>query len=111
MFSAMTDTPGTPRLTRTRPRLQNHHALRAARLDAGLTVRQLAERAGVSVSLIREAEKGRCGLSDESLKRLADALGRPVATLANPDAVGGQPVIDLMDKGAGKQQPGSGAAA
>jgi transcriptional regulator with XRE-family HTH domain len=97
MVMSMTDTSGAERV---RPLLQNHQALRAARLSEGMSVRSLAEAAGVSVSLAREAEKGNCGLSDETLNRIAAALGRPVAALANPDAVGGQAVIDLMDKDA-----------
>ena len=79
----MTDTPG---VTRLRPLLQNPAALQAARLDAGLTARQLAERAGISVSLVREAERGRCSLSRESLKRVEDALGCQEGALAHPEA-------------------------
>lgn len=74
----MTDYPGT---ARTRPFLQDRAALLAARLHADMTARQVAEEAQVSVSLIREAERGGCGLSAETLRRIADALGHPAVGL------------------------------
>ena len=71
--------------------------MKAARLDAGLGVRELARRAGVSFGHLGAVERGDFGASPEFIKRVADALGRPVAPFLNAEAAG-QPVIDLMDK-------------
>jgi transcriptional regulator with XRE-family HTH domain len=46
-----------------------------ARADAGLTISELAERAGVSRDTISHAEKGRHGLQATTLHKLARALG------------------------------------
>lgn len=49
--------------------------LRAHRRTAGLSQRQLAERAQLSVGVVRDLEQGRTSwLRDESVRRLADAL-------------------------------------
>jgi DNA-binding SARP family transcriptional activator/Tfp pilus assembly protein PilF/DNA-binding XRE family transcriptional regulator len=51
-------------------------ALRAARIRAGLTQSELADRAGVSARAVRYCEKGRVPRPRrESLRRLADAVG------------------------------------
>ena len=49
--------------------------LRQWRLYRGYTVAELSKRAGVSPGLISGAEVGNSGLSLESIKLLADALG------------------------------------
>ncbi|TYB38686.1 tetratricopeptide repeat protein [Micromonospora sp. AP08] len=52
--------------------------VRSARMDRGLTQADLAERAGVSVGLVRDLEQGRSGRPRaRSLQALADALGLP----------------------------------
>jgi transcriptional regulator with XRE-family HTH domain len=51
-------------------------ALRMARADAGLTISELAERAGVSRDTISNAEKGRHGLQATTLYKVARALGK-----------------------------------
>lgn len=51
-------------------------ALRMARADAGLTISELAERAGVSRDTISNAEKGRHGLQATTLHKVARALGK-----------------------------------
>jgi transcriptional regulator with XRE-family HTH domain len=56
-------------------------ALRMARADAGLTISELAERAGVSRDTISNAEKGRHGLQATTLHKLAAALGRAPSEL------------------------------
>jgi transcriptional regulator with XRE-family HTH domain len=56
-------------------------ALRMARADAGLTISELAERAGVSRDTISNAEKGRHGLQATTLHKLAAALGKTPSEL------------------------------
>jgi transcriptional regulator with XRE-family HTH domain len=56
-------------------------ALRMARADAGLTISELAERAGVSRDTISNAEKGRHGLQATTLHKLATALGKAPSEL------------------------------
>ena len=52
-----------------------------ARTDAGLTISELAARAGVSRDTISNAEKGRHGLQATTLHKLARALGRTPSEL------------------------------
>ena len=56
-------------------------ALRMARADAGLTISELAERAGVSRDTISHAEKGRHGLQATTLHKIARALGKAPSEL------------------------------
>jgi transcriptional regulator with XRE-family HTH domain len=56
-------------------------ALRMARADAGLTISELAERAGVSRDTISNAEKGRHGLQATTLHKLSTALGKAPSEL------------------------------
>jgi len=52
-----------------------------ARADAGLTISELAERAGVSRDTISNAEKGRHGLQASTLHKIAHALGKTPSDL------------------------------
>jgi transcriptional regulator with XRE-family HTH domain len=52
-----------------------------ARADAGLTISELAERAGVSRDTISHAEKGRHGLQATTLHKIARALGKTPSEL------------------------------
>jgi transcriptional regulator with XRE-family HTH domain len=52
-----------------------------ARADAGLTISELAERAGVSRDTISNAEKGRHGLQATTLFKVARALGKTPSEL------------------------------
>ena len=52
-----------------------------ARADAGLTISELAERAGVSRDTISNAEKGRHGLQATTLHKVARALGKAPSEL------------------------------
>jgi transcriptional regulator with XRE-family HTH domain len=61
-----------------RPTLE---ALRRARVDAGLTISELAKRAGVSRDTISHAEKGRHSLQGPTLNKIAHALGRAPSEL------------------------------
>lgn len=56
-------------------------ALRAARRDAALSQRQLAERAAVSPNTVRLIETGSRGCYPSTLRKLAFALGVEPATL------------------------------
>jgi transcriptional regulator with XRE-family HTH domain len=66
------------RQRRRRPTLE---ALRRARVDAGLTISELAKRAGVSRDTISHAEKGRHSLQGPTLSKIAYALGRAPSEL------------------------------
>ncbi len=62
--------------------------LRTIRLRKRMTLRSIAERAGVSESFVSQVERGRTGASLMSLQRIAGALGVSIADLFEPD--GGQ---------------------
>jgi transcriptional regulator with XRE-family HTH domain len=66
---------------RVREEVGTLKALKMARTDAGLTISELAERAGVSRDTISNAEKGRHGLQATTLHKLARALGRTPSEL------------------------------
>jgi transcriptional regulator with XRE-family HTH domain len=56
-------------------------ALRRARADAGLTISELAKRAGVSRDTISNAERGLHSLQASTLHKVAQALGRTPSKL------------------------------
>lgn len=56
-------------------------AVTYARTKAGLTKTQLAERIGVSLSLISEIEKGTRNATPTNLTRMAEVLNCPVVVL------------------------------
>ncbi|KAB8192170.1 cupin domain-containing protein [Nonomuraea phyllanthi] len=55
--------------------------LRQARLDAGLSLRELAARSGLSSSFLSLVERGECSLSLTSLFAISEALGLAPAAL------------------------------
>lgn len=55
--------------------------VRARRLAAGYTLKQLATRSGLSARFISEVEAGRANISVEKLSSLADSLGVTAASL------------------------------
>jgi transcriptional regulator with XRE-family HTH domain len=61
---------------RQRTRRPALKALRRARMDAGLTISELAKRAGVSRDTISYAERGHHSLQASTLSKIARALGR-----------------------------------
>ncbi len=64
------------------------------RLEAGLTLAQLAERTALSPSFLSQLENGRTNTSLRSLQRIADALGTTATELlAAADPVPGQTVV------------------
>lgn len=65
-------------------------AIRAARKQSGLTVEELARRAGVSAGLVSQLERGKGNPSLGNLDKLVRALGITLSSLFEPDgAVGG----------------------
>jgi transcriptional regulator with XRE-family HTH domain len=66
---------------RQRQRRPTLEALRRARIDAGLTISELAKRAGVSRDTISHAERGRHSLQGPTLSKIARALGRTPSEL------------------------------
>ena len=57
------------------PQFEFRRTLISARLNAGLTQRQLAERLGTTQSAIARLENGNSTPTVETLRRLAEALG------------------------------------
>lgn len=69
--------------------------IREVRLESRLSLREIADQAGVSVSLLSQVERGLASPSMSSLRRIADALGVRVATLFGEEArpAEGMPVV------------------
>ena len=65
-------------------RAQIGQQVRAQRIAAGLSQAELARRIGVSPSALSQVERGRHGLSGETLTRLWTALGIPFGPAAGP---------------------------
>ena len=72
--------------TPARKRLQiDPQALRAARLAAGFTQERLARKAGIAAITVSRIERGANARAEqESVRRLARALGVPMAQLLVP---------------------------
>ncbi|MFM9378872.1 TetR family transcriptional regulator [Gordonia sp. VNK21] len=62
-------------------------AIRRARADAGLSLRQLAAEIGVSAGTMSAIENGKVALTVERLQQIADRLGTPRARLLEPQQV------------------------
>lgn len=60
------------------PNLQIGDKLKAARITKGLTLRELADRADVSASLLSKLENGKTNPSVRSLHNIAEALSLPI---------------------------------
>ena len=60
--------------------------LREARLEAELSVRHLAERAGLAASTVSRIESGRVSPGVETLERLLDACGQELTMAARPSS-------------------------
>ncbi|MGH9411046.1 MAG: shikimate kinase [Vicinamibacterales bacterium] len=77
--------------------------VREARRDRRWTIRQLAERSGVSVRFLVQLESGRANISVKRLTDLANAFGVSPAELLRDDAPRGHRIIALLGlRGAGK---------
>jgi XRE family aerobic/anaerobic benzoate catabolism transcriptional regulator len=80
---------------------------RAARLEHGWSVRELAERSGLSSRFLVQLEAGRGNISVRRLGELADALGTTAAALLQPLQPRGPAVVALLGlRGAGKTTVG-----
>ncbi|CBG73063.1 putative DNA-binding protein [Streptomyces scabiei 87.22] len=60
-------------------------SFRRRRIEAGLSVTDLARQAGVSKSHLCDVENGRAGFSPKNLKKIADILGCTIRDLLLPD--------------------------
>ncbi|MCR4391763.1 MAG: helix-turn-helix domain-containing protein [Candidatus Acetothermia bacterium] len=67
--------------------------LRELRLQKGLTLQELAAKIGKSESYLSKLEHGKINPSLTSLKKIADALGRPVVHLFEDDLAAVQTVL------------------
>jgi transcriptional regulator with XRE-family HTH domain len=65
------------------------HVLRDIREEKGLTLREVAARAGVTIATVLRAELGQAVPQGRSLQKLARALEGPIATLRNRGPVPG----------------------
>jgi transcriptional regulator with XRE-family HTH domain len=83
---------------RARVRRQLGRAIRQRRTVAGLTLATISERAGISVSMLSQVERGMLDPSLDTLRNIAEALGTvPFRLLAEESAVGG-----LVRRGQGR---------
>ena len=77
--------------------------VRAARMQRHWTIRELAERSGVSVRFLVQLESGRGNISVKRLADLARAFEVPTADLLNDDYPEPQRIVALLGlRGAGK---------
>lgn len=81
---------------------------RALRIRRGWTLREAAERTGLSPRFLGQLESGRGNISVRRLLEVAEALGTtPSALLAEPAPRAGRPVVALLGlRGAGKTTVG-----
>jgi XRE family aerobic/anaerobic benzoate catabolism transcriptional regulator len=81
--------------------------VRSRRLELGLTIREAAERSGVSPRFLVQVESGRGNISVRRLADIGRALGMtPAALLSVPGAPGGRVIALLGLRGAGKTTVG-----
>ena len=71
--------------------------LRAIRVARRRTLREVAERAGLSESFLSQVERGRSSASIASLRRIAEALGVSMADLFQPSGLA-QPRVLRRDE-------------
>jgi transcriptional regulator with XRE-family HTH domain len=67
--------------------------LQALRRYRRATLREIAQRSGLSESFLSQVERGRSSASIASLQRIAEALGVSMADLFEPDALPGPRVL------------------
>lgn len=89
--------PGLDALLAGSPEVRVGPKMRHTRLLKGLTLKQLADAAGCSESLLSKIENGRANPSLKMIHRVASALGMPVAGLFQPD---GDPESVVLREGA-----------
>ena len=77
--------------------------VRTRRLERGATLREIAERSGVSPRFLVQLEAGNGNISVRRLADVARALDIPLAELVTPPAEAREPVVALLGlRGAGK---------
>lgn len=86
--------------------LQLAQALKAARLELRVTIARVAHDAGISASALSQIEAGTVNPSLSTLRRLATALGKPVAGLLAADGNDHEMVV-RANRRTGIQLPGS----
>jgi transcriptional regulator with XRE-family HTH domain len=74
------------------------HRLRTMRRLRGWTLKQVADRAGVSPSFLSQVERGLAATSIASLKRIAAALDLSMSDLFGPDVLGQPRVLRRRDR-------------
>lgn len=80
--AAIRSSLAAPRATEaTRPQW-NGPLIRRARRDRGLTLKEAAERIGISPSFLSSIERGESGVSTQIIARIADAFLTPMSGLA-----------------------------
>ena len=79
-------------------RLELGERLRAIRLLRRLTLREVAESAGVSESFVSQLERGRSNASVATLQRLATALGIEISDLFAGEAQAGPRVLRRAER-------------
>jgi transcriptional regulator with XRE-family HTH domain len=72
--------------------------LRSLRRSRRLTLREIADRSGLSESFVSQLERGQTGATVQSLQRIADALGIEVSDLFSPDGAHRPRVIRRDDR-------------
>jgi transcriptional regulator with XRE-family HTH domain len=72
--------------------------LRVIRNRRRQTLREVAERAGLSESFLSQVERGRASASVASLRRIADALGIAISDLFQPDEASRPRVLRRDDR-------------
>jgi transcriptional regulator with XRE-family HTH domain len=68
--------------------------VRAYRISLGMSQSALAEKVGVTFQQIQKYESGANRMAGGRLKKVADVLGLPIATLLDENENGGNPKID-----------------
>ena len=72
--------------------------LRTLRQFRRCTLRTIAERSGLSESFLSQVERGQSSASIGSLRRIADALGVPIADLFEPGGLPGPRVLRRSER-------------
>jgi transcriptional regulator with XRE-family HTH domain len=95
-----------PAQARKKSVTDSHHSdvgarLRALRTEQGLSVNELAMRAGVSVGTVSQVERNKANPSVRILERLRQALSVPLSALLEADDAASDPVVgDFVRKAA-----------
>jgi len=87
----------TSSVTAEEARVDVGDRLRAIRTLRRMTLKTIAERAGLSESFLSQVERGRANASIASLKRIAAALGVNVADLFEPNGKPSPPRVLLRE--------------